>query len=418
MDSLDILATVCFALAVLHTFLVKRFQHLAHKYKEGSMGENLFHLLGEVEVVFGLWAAVFFIGIVILAGKHEAVMFIEGQNFTEPLFVFAIMATAGSRPILWITRRLLAVVPGLLPAFRQHGFYVSALVIGPLLGSFITEPAAMTVTALAMRDTFFTDRATDRFKYITLAVLLVNISIGGTLTHFAAPPVLMVAAKWQWDLPFMFAHFGWKAALACVVNALGAAFVLRKELAAPAPAVSDTRAMPWWIVLVHVAFLAFMVSASHHSSVFLGAFLFFVGFTMITQEFQDELRLRDSLLVAFFLGGLVVLGSRQAWWLSPVLSSLGELPLFLGAAALTAFTDNAALTYLGSQVEGISDSMKYALVAGAVAGGGMTVIANAPNPAGFAIMRDRFGEDGISPAAIAAAAALPTLVAMLCFWFL
>lgn len=416
--ALDLAATACFALAIIHTFLVKRFQHLAHKYPEGSAGENLFHLLGEVEVVFGLWAAVLFMFIVVNAGAHDAVAFIDGQNFTEPIFVFTIMATAGSRPILWLTRRLLAGVPNALPALRQQAFFVTALVLGPLLGSFITEPAAMTVTALILRDRFFSARSSDRMKYVTLAVLFVNISIGGTLTHFAAPPVLMVAAKWNWDVPYMFSQFGWKAALACGVNALGAAFLLRKELGASVDIREDDRPMPWWVVAVHVAFLAFMVWASHHPAVFLGAFLFFVGFTMITKEHQDEIRLRDSLLVAFFLGGLVVLGSKQAWWLAPLLASLGELPLFVGAAALTAFTDNAALTYLGSQVEGLTESMKYALVAGAVAGGGMTVIANAPNPAGFAILRDNFGSDGISPAGLALAAVTPTLVAMACFWFL
>lgn len=417
-SSLDIAATVCFALAVLHTFSVKQFQKLAHHYEEGTVGENLFHLLGEVEVVFGLWAAVLFAVITFSESAHEALLFVDAQNFTEPLFVFAIMATAGSRPILWLTRRLLTAVPGALPAFREQGLYVAALVLGPLLGSFITEPAAITVTALALRDRFFSAHASARLKYITIAVLFVNVSIGGTLTHFAAPPVLMVAGKWNWDMAFMFTHFGWKAALACLINALGAAFVLRKELTGTTEGPQDPRPMPWLVVAIHVAFLAFMVWSSHHPAVFLGAFLFFLGFTMITKEYQDELRLRDSLLVAFFLGGLVVLGSRQAWWLSTVLNSLGELPLFLGATALTGITDNAALTFLGSQVPGLTDGMKHALVAGAVAGGGMTIIANAPNPAGFAILRDRFGADGMSPGGLALAAFLPTLVAMACLWLL
>lgn len=416
--AIDIAATACFALAVLHTFAVKQIQHAAHRFPEGSVGENLLHLLGEVEIVFGLWAAAFFSVLVVLTGPHDAVAFIDGINFTEPLFVFAIMAMAGSRPILWLTRKILVAVPNALPALQREGFYVAALVLGPLLGSFITEPAAMTVTALALRERFFTEQSSERLKYVTLAVLLVNVSIGGTMTQFAAPPVLMVAATWQWDLPFMFMTFGWKAALACVINAAGAAYLLRKELAVSALETPDTRPMPVWVAGVHVVFLAFLVWSSHHPAVFLGAFLFFIGFAMVTREYQDELRLRDSLLVAFFLGGLVVLGSRQAWWLAPLLASLGELPLFLGATALTAITDNAALTYLGAQVEGISDSMKYALVAGAVAGGGLTVIANAPNPAGFAILRDRFGADGISPIGLITAALVPTLVAMASFWFL
>jgi hypothetical protein len=45
------------------------------------------------------------------------------------------------------------------------------------------------------------------------------VSIGGTLTSYAAPPVLMLASAWQWDSGFMLAHFGWKAAVAVLVNA-------------------------------------------------------------------------------------------------------------------------------------------------------------------------------------------------------
>ena len=85
--------------------------------------------------------------------------------------------------------------------------------------------------------------------------------------------------------------------------------------------------------------------------------------------------------------------------------------LFWGATALTAITDNAALTFLGSLVEGVSDEFKYALVAGAVTGGGLTVIANAPNPAGFAILKSSFDDGAISAVGLVTAALLPTLVA-------
>ena len=89
--------------------------------------------------------------------------------------------------------------------------------------------------------------------------------------------------------------------------------------------------------------------------------------------------------------------------------------IFFGAAALTAITDNAALTYLGSLVDGVSSEYKYSLVAGAVAGGGLTVIANAPNPAGFAILKDHFQDQSINPFGLFIAALPPTLVAIGCF---
>jgi hypothetical protein len=49
------------------------------------------------------------------------------------------------------------------------------------------------------------------------------------------------------------------------------------------------------------------------------------------------------------------------------------------------------------------------VVAGAVTGGGLTVIANAPNPAGQSLL-SRYFDGGVSPLALAAGALAPTLV--------
>jgi predicted cation transporter len=258
------------------------------------------------------------------------------------------------------------------------------------------------------------------FMYATIGVLFVNISVGGTLTHFAAPPVLMVAGKWGWGFTHMIACFGWKSALGVVINTVAVAFVFRKELQGDLPKAEEGSAQmkpTWWMIAVHLAFMAGVVYGAHHMVFFLGLFLFFLGFTAITQEYQDRIKLKESLLVGFFLAGLVTLGTMQAWWLKPLLPKLPGLALYYGAAGLTAVTDNAALTYLGSLTE-LGDSAKYFLVAGAVAGGGLTVIANAPNPAGYGILKDSFGEDGISPLGILAGAAIPTIVVLLCLQFL
>jgi len=289
----------------------------------------------------------------------------------------------------------------------------------PLLGSFITEPAAMTLAALMLRDTLFSKDVSSRLRYITVGVLFVNISIGGTLTPFAAPPVLMVAGKWNWDITFMVTHFGWKAALAVVVNAACAMLLLRRELGvmAQAPRTASTP-VPFTVVAVHLLFLLGLVVFAHYPSVFMGLFLFFLGFATAYERHQSPLILREALLVAFFLAGLVVLGGLQQWWLEPVLMSLNADSVFFGATVLTAFTDNAALTYLGSLVEGLSDEFKVALVAGAVTGGGLTVIANAPNPAGVAILRGSFQDQTIHPLGLLLAALPPTLVAILAFRWL
>jgi hypothetical protein len=164
--------------------------------------------------------------------------------------------------------------------------------------------------------------------------------------------------------------------------------------------------------------LTAIVLASHYAVLFVGIFLFFLGVASVTSEYQDEIKIKESLLVGFFLGGLVILGGFQSWWLEPILNRLTALPLYLGSMTLTAFTDNAAITYLGAQVSGLADISKYALVAGSVAGGGLTVIANAPNPAGYSMLNSAFGTDGICPRLLFFNALIPTLIAALCFWIL
>jgi Na+/H+ antiporter NhaD/arsenite permease-like protein len=232
----------------------------------------------------------------------------------------------------------------------------------------------------------------------------------------------MVASKWNWDFSHMLLHFGYKAALAVTIASLAHALFFFRELKEIPWKTQSTkkkgRPIPLWISLSHLAFLGVIVLASHHPVVFVFTFLFFLGFVTVTKEYQEELRLKEGLLVGFFLGGLVVLGGPQGWWLEPLLSKMDSFILFLGTAGLTAITDNAALTYLGAQVPDLSDTAKYALVSGAVTGGGLTVIANAPNPAGYGILNPHFGISGISPVLLFLFALPPTILAGVCFWLL
>jgi hypothetical protein len=334
------------------------------------------------------------------------------------MFVFVIMVIAASRPVMQLAGDAVARAAAALPLERGLARYFVSLSVVPLLGSLITEPAAMTLAALMLRDTLFSRGVSSRLKYATLGVLFVNVSVGGTLTNFAAPPVLMVAATWDWSTAHIFGAMGWKSALAVLLNSALAALVFRRELAARAAAAAATaRArVPVLLVALNVALLALVVLTNHHPEIFMGLFLLFLGLAEAYKRHHQRLILREGLMVAFFLAGLVVLGGQQRWWLQSVLSTLDGSTLFFGAAALTAITDNAALTYLGSMVEGVSEEFKYALVAGAVAGGGLTVIANAPNPAGFAILKDSFDEKSINPFGLFVAALPPTAVAIACLW--
>ncbi|WP_298211814.1 putative Na+/H+ antiporter [Acidovorax sp.] len=407
------IGAILFGLAILHTFSTKYFTHLAHTRPRHA---GIWHLLGEVEVVFGFWALILMLFMFAISGKQQATDYLDSRNFTEPLFVFAIMVIAATRPILQLSGAVVRGLAKCMPFQRGTAMYFLVLSVVPLLGSFITEPAAMTLAALMLRDILFSQPLSSKLKYSTIGVLFVNISIGGTLTPFAAPPVLMVAAQWDWDLWFMISNFGWKAAIAVIVNATIATLLFRKQVGHMGRKVAvEDSPVPLSVIVVHLVFLALVVLFAHHPAVFMGLFLFFLGFTTAYQRHQNPLILREALLVAFFLAGLVVLGGLQQWWLQPILMKMDANAVFFGAAALTAFTDNAALTYLGSLVEGLSHEFKVALVAGAVTGGGLTVIANAPNPAGAAILKEKFTDSAINPLGLLLGALPPTLVAVLAF---
>ena len=416
-STVQVVATVLFACAVLHTFLTRKFEHLANVYPRHA---GLLHSLGEVETVFGVWAAIFIGFMGLYLSPQDALHYLENRTFTEPAFIFAIIVIAASRPILDLSGAILLWLARLLPLARPNAYYFTVLFVGPLLGSFITEPAAMTLTAMLLRERFFSRQAPRTFKYGTIGVLFVNISIGGTLTPFAAPPVLMVAERWGWDFGFMLTAFGWKAAIAVLVNAAAATAFYRSYLE-QMPTISTALArleVPWPVIAIHLAFLVGVVLTGHHIVVFAGLFLLFLGFAEAYRRYQSRLLLREGLLVGLFLAGLVVLGGMQGWWIEPLLAELGTTTMFYGTAALTSITDNAALTYLGSLADNISTEAKYSLVAGAVSGGGLTVIANAPNPAGFAILKSTFDEGAISPLGLAAAAIPPTLTAVAAFQLL
>lgn len=451
----NLIATLIFACAIFHTFLAGIFQKMAHHAQaeheerikaEGRRGKDkphddakddvsfraqLLHTLGEVEAVFGLWVialcgAIVYCHGIALGDIGNGVTQIKEYmghdvNYIEPLFVVVVMAIAATRPVIRLAEQCVRKVANAMGG-STAAWWFSILTLTPLLGSFITEPAAMTIAALLLAKQFYEKRPSLIFAYGTLGLLFVNISVGGTLTHFAAPPVLMVAEPWSWDLTFMLTNFGWKAAIGiAVANCLYFA-IFRKEFAKmESPAEEQNMHLPlrWedrddkvppMVTLVHVLFLVWTVVMAHYPPLFLGGFLLLLGFTDATGHHQNDVKMRTPLLVGFFLAGLVIHGGCQGWWIELLLTSFdNEWVLMIGATVLTAFNDNAAVTYLATQAPGLQDGAKYAVVAGAVTGGGLTVIANAPNPAGQAIL-GRFFQGGVSPAKLAMAALIPTVI--------
>ena len=456
----NITATIIFLLAIIHTFLAGVFTDMAYKHKkvhkvriaeEGRRAVDkpeddakddecfryhLFHFLGEVEAVFGIWivalagAIVYFFGIQDGSAwegvKQLQQYFGHDVNFTEPLFVIIVMAIAATRPVVRFAEAVVNKIAGVFGG-GDAAWWLAAITITRILGSFITEPAAMTIAAMLLGKKFFEKKPSAKFAYATLGLLFVNISVGGTLTHFAAPPVLMVAAPWHWGTGFMMMNFGWKAVIGILIANTVYFLYFKGEFAKLKQPVLDSASIvsrkweeredkiPAWVTAVHLGVLAFTVLMSHYPALFIGGFLMLIAFTEATGHHQNDVKMRSPILVGFFLAALVVHGRCQAWWIEVLLTSI-DSPwiLMIGSTVLTAFNDNAAITFLASQAPGLGDAAKYAVVAGAVTGGGLTVIANAPNPAGQSILAKHF-KGGVSPGKLVKGALIPTIIMGACF---
>ena len=425
-EPFNLIASLIFLLALIHIFIapfflgvakkIKQRFHAKHPDTEVSFLSEMLHFVGEVEVVFGLWAVVLAGAICLYFDPHEAIHYITYKvNYTEPTFIVVIMSLAATKPILDITRICLGQIASLFKS-TPVAWWAVILTLTPILGSFITEPAAMTIGALLLGREFYTSRPSIQLKYATIGLLFVNISVGGTFTNFAAPPVLMVAKPWEWSTMFMLQNFAWKAAIGIIISNLMYFLWFKKEISTlrshktPLSSLEESTYAPGWVILVHVAFMVWTVFMAHYPVLFIGGFLFFLGFYQATRPYQQPLALQQALLVGFFLAGLVIHGGLQGWWIQPVLSSLPKNGLMLTSTLLTTLNDNAAITYLASLIPNFPDELKYAVMVGALSGGGLTVIANAPNPAGVAILSQHFDQGRINPIYLFLGALIPTII--------
>src|ERR1700757_300996 len=240
-EPLNLVASIIFFAAIIHTFLTAQFRKIAYRYQKryeaiedllhttdglpdsGKKHDKLifrsqlFYFMGEVEAVFGIWLIPLFVAIIAFHGWSTMVDYVGNVNVADAIFVVVIMAMASSLPILRFTETAIAKVSAVGKA-TPVSWWFTILTLGPLLGSFITGPAAMTICALLLRHRFYSLRPSQLLKYATLGLLFVNISVGGELTQFASPPVVVVASAWNWNLAYMLSHFGWKALVGIILS--------------------------------------------------------------------------------------------------------------------------------------------------------------------------------------------------------
>jgi hypothetical protein len=123
---IEVGATVIFVLAILHTFMVGKIAEIGHHFPEHSMRSHLFHFLAEVEAVFGMWAAIFLGYMAIVSGVGSPIPYLESLNFTEPAFVFVIMAMAGTRPVIKLAEKAIVLVSSIMPMPKKMSIFFTA----------------------------------------------------------------------------------------------------------------------------------------------------------------------------------------------------------------------------------------------------------------------------------------------------
>lgn len=422
--------TLCiFLAAIAHTLLAHRFVALSkgiatdYKRKHGkdavSILSEIVFFFGEIEVIFALWVIPLIIVVVSFFGWDQMNQYLSSRVYVEPFFIVVVMSLASTRPILELAKKGVHSV-GKFFGDSPKSWWLAIMTIGPILGSFITEVAAMTIAVLLLRDKIFACKPSRKLAYGTMGLMFVNFSVGSVLTNFAAPPELVLSRCWGWALGDFFNQFGWRALLGILVVNLLYFFFLQKEFRTLKKVKvikkKEGAPVPFWITLIHLFFLAWTIAMAHYVPIFLGSYLLFLGFHQATLVHQYPINLKRPLMVGLFLAGLVIHGGFQGWWIDPLLGELGYGAMMISSTILTAFNENTTVATLACLLDDLAPKIQYALVSGLIAGGGLTIMAHSPNPIGQALLRPYF-KRGISPFYVFVAALVPTLIFLAIFYF-
>ncbi|MEZ5315595.1 MAG: putative Na+/H+ antiporter [Chlamydiales bacterium] len=428
----QIISTMIFFLAILHTFLTPAL--LSYSRKIAKLKDiypqkwNLYHflsevlyLLSEVEVVFGLWLFPLLIAFTWLKGWDETLHYLNTRQYTHAIYITVILVVIGSRPIITFAENILESIAR-LGKDSPAAWWWSILTISPLIGALIKEPAAMALSAILLSKKFYPYGPSRNFSYATLGLLFANISVGGMLTSFSSRALFIVANKWDWSWSYMFTRFGWKGMLGIFISTSLYYLFFRHEFKSrrfPKILVplkkKETRSTPLWITLIHLCFLVLIVITGEITLIFLGIFLLFLGFWKATTFYQTPLHLQSAVLVGFFFASLIIHGELQSWWIIPLMQNLNYFGAMGVSFLLSAFMDNAVISYITLELPKYDDLKHYLVIVGAMSAGSLTVIANAPNPVGHALLRGSFNGK-ISFFFLFLGGVMPALIYLFLFW--
>jgi hypothetical protein len=434
-SKLELFYFFIFICAVVHTYLTTTFYslHLKYKSKSGrsqkkskiyrSLSE-IFYFLSEVELVFGFWIIPLVIGLFFVSKIGTTIAYLETRDYTYALYMTVVVAFASTRPIIVFAETILAYISR-LGGNNAKSWWWTILTVGPLLVTILKEPGAMTITSILLAKTCFPFIKKMKFRYKTLALLFINISLGGLLAPHTSRSLFLVARAENWDFIYTFFRFGWKSMLIILINNSVFYFLFRKDFVKDSSALvayleqEKKERPPLWLTGIHLFFLLAIVLSSEYPPIFLGCFFLFLGIHRVTFHYQGNeqgpLHLMPAILVGFFFASLLIHGELQRWWAVHLLQGLNFAGSLVMSSFLSAVIDNAVVLYFLDQVEPLSETILYAIVVGAMSSGSLTLMANGPNLIGYTNLK-KFFRRNISLVSLFFAALPPTLIALFIFW--
>ncbi|MFZ0565372.1 MAG: putative Na+/H+ antiporter [Chlamydiales bacterium] len=432
----EIISTVIFALAIAHTFLTPTLFHLSekmskkkdreeensHQWKFYHFCSEIFYLLSEVEVVFGIWLIPLICFFALIQGWEQTVEYLDNRNFTHALYITVIVVIIGSRPIITFSEKILERVAR-FGKDTPGSWWWTIITLGPLFGAILKEPGAMVLSSILLSKKFYPYQPSRLFKYATLGLLFTNVSVGGMLTTFSSRSLFIIAYRWDWNWYYMLTHFGWKMIIGLLLSNALYYFLFRKEFKKNFPETirplkkidEKERPTPFWITLIHLIFVALVVISGENAPIFVGIFILFLGFWSATSFYQAPLHLKSGILVGFFFAALLIHGELQEWWIIPLIERLDYFGATITSFILSALVDNAIVSYMTADLPQFDTLKHYLVITAAMSAGGLTIMANAPNVVGHAILRSYF-KGSISFLYLFLGALAPSLILLTLFW--
>lgn len=431
----ELFTFVIFICAVIHTFLTPSFYSLYHQYDRMALRNTkksnhyrslseIFYLLSEVELVFGFWILPLALGLFFISDLDFLVSYLQTRDYTYALYMTVVVAFVSTKPIVHISEKILEAFSK-LGGNHPRSWWWTILTLGPVFDIFLKEPGAMTISSILLAKTVFPFIKNTRFQYATLALLFINISLGGLFLPQFSRSLFLIARQENWEIAYTFFRFSWKAFLIIVLNNGFYYVFFRKYLPTETKPIQEILEKekkgepPFWIILIHLVFLGLIVVSSEYPPIFLGMFFLFLGVHRATFSYQGKeqgpLFLKPAILVGFFFASLLIHGEFQKWWAVQLLENVDFKMGYVTSIFLSSLIDNAVVLYFLDQFKPISEEVLYAFVTGSLSSGALTLMANGPNLIGYSNLREFFNGK-VSLIALFFAALPLTILASLIFW--